>query len=86
LFDGLEQPVTVSSQRPWQGVEEVEPVATPWAQLSCEGPVASSTAKLPVNCPTCGRPLIRHAVTDPHGRRWLIATCDLHHEAGRVRW
>jgi hypothetical protein len=84
MFDGLEQPVTVTA-RPWHETREPDAAVTPWAALSGETG-SPALSKLPTVCGRCRRPLSNRAVTDQFSRRWLLAICDLHDEQGRVRW
>jgi hypothetical protein len=49
-------------------------------------PPPTDTVDLPGSCSICDRPLVRHGIHDPFGRRWLVAMCDRHHEQGRTRW
>jgi hypothetical protein len=77
--EGPEGPV-----RPWQ--ETPESTVTSWAALSGQSPAESTVGRLPTICTTCGRAATRRSFNDPQGRRVLIATCDVHHELGRLLW
>jgi hypothetical protein len=67
----------ITPPRAWRDIEP-EPQVRTWAEISGEVEPESRIAKLPTNCPICGRALVRRAITDPHGRRWLIALCNFH--------
>jgi MerR HTH family regulatory protein len=70
--------------RPWTETAELDTVR-PWAEMTGK----TTTARfgdLPAKCGECWRSLVRHGITDPHGRRWLQASCEVHGLQGRRLW
>lgn len=68
---------------PWKEIEPEARVKS-WAEMTSETP--SKVSELPVTCTTCWRSTTRHGVMDPHGRRWLQASCEVHGVVGRRLW
>ena len=66
--------------------DDPQRVRASWAQLNGDEPPRSTISDLPSSCPSCWRKLVRHGIHDPAGRRWLVASCEQHGEAGRVVW
>jgi hypothetical protein len=76
-------PTPTVTSTPWKEIEPEARVKS-WAEMTSETP--SKLSELPVTCTTCWRSLVQHGVTDPQGRRWLLASCELHGEQGRQLW
>jgi hypothetical protein len=79
----LNEPTT--SLQPW--IDSESETVRSWEEMTRES--AGREKKLdalPTQCGGCWRSLVRHGVTDPFGRRWLQASCEVHGEQARQRW
>ena len=70
--------------RPWAETNEPGAVRR-WSEVTGEAQT-TKLGDLPAKCGDCWRSLVRHGVTDPHGRRWLSASCEVHGVQGRRLW